>query len=54
MAKDFSPFGDARLKIQGEAIKSREMYFAIYQCIAADEKRPGLYKEYAPDFFVVG
>ena len=24
MAKDFAPFGDARLKIQGEAIKSRE------------------------------
>lgn len=51
MAKDFAPFGDARHKIQGEAIKSREMYFAIYQSIAADEKRPGLYKEYASDFF---
>jgi len=51
MAKDFAPFGDARHKIVGEAIKSREMYFAIYQSIAADENRPGLYKEYAPDFF---
>lgn len=51
MAKDFAPFGDARYKIAGEAIKSREMYFAIYQSIAADEKRPGLYKEYSPDFF---
>jgi type I restriction enzyme R subunit len=51
MAKDFAPFGDARHKIQGEAIKSREMYFAIYQSIAADEKRPGLYRDYAPDFF---
>ena len=51
MAKDFAPFGDARHKIQGEAIKSREMYFAIYQSIAADEKRLGLYREYAPDFF---
>ncbi|MBI1913702.1 MAG: DEAD/DEAH box helicase family protein, partial [Planctomycetes bacterium] len=51
MAKDFASFGDARHKIVGEAIKSREMYFAIYQAIAADEKRPGLYKEYAPDFF---
>ena len=27
------------------------MYFAIYQSIAADENRPGLFKEYAPDFF---
>lgn len=51
MAKDFAPFGDARWKIEGEAIKSREMYFAIYQAIASDERRPGLYREYAPDFF---
>ncbi len=51
MAKDFAPFGDARWKIEGEAIKSREMYFAIYQAIAKDERRPGLYREYAPDFF---
>ncbi len=49
--KDFAPFGDARWKIEGGAIKSREMYFAIYQAIAKDEKRPGLYREYAPDFF---
>jgi type I restriction enzyme R subunit len=49
--KDFAPFGDARWKIEGEAIKSREMYFAIYQAIAKDERRPGLYREYAPDFF---
>ena len=27
------------------------MYFAIYQAIAKDERRPGLYREYAPDFF---
>lgn len=51
MAKDFAPFGDARHKIQGDAVKSREMYFAIYQAIAGDEQRSGLYKEYAPDFF---
>jgi type I restriction enzyme R subunit len=52
MAKMFATFGDARHKIEsGEAIKSREMYFAIYQAIAQDERRPGLYKEYAPDFF---
>jgi len=50
--KTFIPFGDARHKIEnGEAIKSREMYFATYQSIAEDANRPGLYKEYAPDFF---
>lgn len=50
--KMFIPFGDARWKIEsGNAIKSREMYFAIYQAIAKDENRPGLYKEYGPDFF---
>ena len=49
--KTFAPFGDARQKIEGEAVKSREMYFAIYQAIAKDERRPGLYREYARDFF---
>ena len=52
MAKTFTPFGDARWKIEGGvANKSREMYFAIYQAIARDERRPGLYREYSPDFF---
>ena len=51
MAKDFSPFGDARAKISGTAIKSRDMYFAIYQAVARDEQRPGLYREYPRDFF---
>ncbi|OGF56047.1 MAG: DEAD/DEAH box helicase, partial [Candidatus Fraserbacteria bacterium RBG_16_55_9] len=50
--KIFAPFGDARWKIEnGEANKGREMYFAIYQAIAKDERRPGLYREYSPDFF---
>lgn len=49
--KTFAPFGDARHKIEGEAIKSREMYFAIYQAIAKDTRRPGLYREYSRDFF---
>lgn len=50
--KTFAVFGDARWKIEnGEANKSRELYFATYQAIAADERRPGLYREYAPDFF---
>ena len=48
----FSPFGDARWKIEnGEVNKGREMYFSIYQAIAKDERRPGLYKEYSPEFF---
>ena len=52
MAKDFCPFGDARHKIAGGvAVKSRDVYFAIYQSIARDENRPGLYREYPRDFF---
>ena len=51
MAKDFRPFGDARAKISGAAVKSRDMYFAIYQAIARDEQRPGLYRDYPRDFF---
>ncbi len=50
--KMFTTFGDARWKIEnGEVNKGREMYFAIYQAIAKDENRPGLYKEYSKDFF---
>jgi len=50
--KIFAPFGDARWKLEhGQVQKSREMYFAIYQAIAQDKSRPGLYREYAPDFF---
>jgi len=50
--KTFVPFGDARHKIEnGEIVKSREMYFAIYQAIAEDERRPGLYREFERDFF---
>jgi type I restriction enzyme R subunit len=48
----FAAFGDARHKItSGEIVKSREMYFAIYQALAEDERRVGLFKEYPPDFF---
>ncbi len=50
--KTFTPFGDARWKLGGGEInQGREMYFAIYQALAEDERRPGLYREYAPDFF---
>ncbi len=48
----FAAFGDARYKIEsGEAMQSREMYFAIYQALAEDERRLGLFKSFAPDFF---
>jgi len=52
-AKDrtFTPFGDALHKIQRRPIKSREIYFAIYQAIAGREGQPGLYRRYPPDFF---
>ncbi len=50
--KTFAPFGDARWKIENGVINlGREMYFAIYQAIAKDERRPGLYREFAADFF---
>jgi hypothetical protein len=36
----FAAFGDARYKIEsGEVVHSREMYFAIYQALAEDERR---------------
>ena len=50
--KTFTPFGEARYKIENGTIsKGREMYFAIYQAIAKDSRRPGLFKEFTPDFF---
>ncbi|MDR2573637.1 MAG: DEAD/DEAH box helicase family protein, partial [Desulfovibrio sp.] len=50
--KTFAVFGDARHKIEGGNITySRELYFSTYQSIAEDAGRPGLYKEFSPDFF---
>jgi len=50
--KTFSAFGDARWKIEGGKVThGRELYFSTYQSIAKDANRPGLYKEFAPDFF---
>ena len=50
--KTFAAFGDARWKLEGGVVThGREMYFATYQSIAKDERRPGLYKEFARDFF---
>jgi len=52
-AKDrtFFPFGDALHKIQRRAVKSREIYFALYQAITEDDRKNGLFREYSPDFF---
>jgi type I restriction enzyme R subunit len=48
----FAAFGDARCKIEsGEVIHSREMYFGIYQALAEDERREGLFRSFPPDFF---
>lgn len=47
----FAVFGDARWKIERRAVKSRDLYFATYQAIASDERRTGLYRSYAQDFF---
>jgi type I restriction enzyme R subunit len=49
--KTFTPFGEAAHRIRGEVVKSRDVYFATYQAIAADASRPGLYRAYPPDFF---
>jgi len=48
----FAAFGDARCKIEsGEVVKSREMYFGIYQALAEDERRVGLFRSFPADFF---
>jgi type I restriction enzyme R subunit len=48
----FAAFGDARYKIEGgEVVKSREIYFAIYQALAEDERRLGLFRSFPADFF---
>ena len=48
----FAAFGDARWKIENGIVNmGREMYFAIYQSLAEDERREGLFKSFPPDFF---
>lgn len=50
--KTFKPFGDARYKIEkGNIVKSREIYFAIYQAISDKDGKPGIYREFPKDFF---
>jgi type I restriction enzyme R subunit len=45
----FALFGDARCKIEGgEAVKSREMYFAIYQALAGGRASATLTASAAP------
>ncbi len=52
LGKEFAAFKQAAVKIEGgNAPKSREMYFAIYQAIADRDGRPGLYRQFSPDFF---
>lgn len=47
-SRDFEPFGEARHKIEGgEFNRNRDMYFATYQTLFANE----LYKQIPPDFF---
>jgi type I restriction enzyme R subunit len=53
MFKEFAAFDrEAVNKIEnGQVTTSREIYFAIYQAIARDTNRPGLYREFKRDFF---
>ena len=52
-AKDrtFSPMGQAFQKIKGRAVKSREVYFALYQALANPVTGENLYEKYPKDFF---
>ena len=47
----FAPFGQAMQKIQGKAVKSREIYFALYQALSNPGPGPNLYESYPRDFF---
>ncbi len=52
-AKDrtFSPMGQALHKIKGKALKSREVYFSLYQALANPVTGENLYEQYPRDFF---
>ena len=47
----FAPFGQALHKIRGRAVKSREVYFALYQALSNPTGGPNLYESYPRDFF---
>ena len=52
MNKEFEAFGEARHRIEhGEVVKSRGIYFALYQSIGPRGNNLGIYREYAKDFF---
>ncbi|MFZ5919495.1 MAG: EcoAI/FtnUII family type I restriction enzme subunit R [Chloroflexota bacterium] len=52
-AKDrtFSPMGQALHKISGRVVKSREVYFSLYQALANPKMNENLYEKYPRDFF---
>ncbi len=52
-AKDrtFAPMGQALHKISGKVVKSREVYFALYQALTGKGGGPNLYEKYPRDFF---
>lgn len=49
--KAFAPFADARQRLEGKAVKGREIYFATYQSIAEGEGKVGLFRSFPSDFF---
>ena len=51
ISSGFSPLGEALHKIKSRAIKSREVYFALYQALIGTGEGPPLYEQYPRDFF---
>jgi type I restriction enzyme R subunit len=52
MTRDFAPLKEAIHKIgDGPVSLGREMYFGIYQALAEDERRDGLFRQFPRDFF---
>jgi len=49
--RTFSPLDQAIQVIQGKAVKSREVYFALYQALANPVTGENLYEKYPRDFF---
>jgi type I restriction enzyme R subunit len=48
----FEPFGEARDVVEsGHALKSRDIYFSIYQAMYTGEEGDRFYQQYPPDFF---
>lgn len=47
----FSPMDQAIHQIQGKVVKSREVYFALYQSLSGTGGGPNLYEKYPRDFF---